>query len=159
MASDPQLTEPSPEERCRLLRALDGPRATVRRHVPLAWRRRLAVLIGGCAGSGLRIVVATLPANPAGWPWATFVVNLTGALLLGYLLVRFEQAAPTTVLTIPLLCVGALGSYTTFSALSAETWQLATSGRTGVAAGYAAASMLGGLLAALVAMRLAERRP
>lgn len=159
MAGDQQLTEQMPDEPYRVLRALAGPRAAARRHLPLAWRRRLAVLIGGCVGSGLRIAVGSLPADTAGWPWATLIVNLTGALLLGYLLVRFQQAATSTVLTIPLLCIGVIGSYTTFSALSAETWQLAAAGETGTAAGYAAASLFGGLLAALAGIRLAERRP
>lgn len=116
------------------------------------------MLLGGCVGSGLRIAVGALSGGGTGWPWATFVVNLTGALLLGYLLVRLQQAAAATVVSIPLWCTGLLGSYTTFSALSAEVWQLWTAGRVGLAAGYAAVSVLAGLMLALVGIRLAERR-
>lgn len=118
----------------------------------------MAVLLGGYVGSGLRIAVGALSGDGVGWPWATLVVNLTGALLLGYLLVRLQQAAATTVVSIPLWCTGVLGSYTTFSALSAEVWQLWTAGRAGLAAGYATVSVLAGLLLALVGIRLAERR-
>lgn len=125
----------------------------------MAWRRRLAVLVGGCAGSALRIGVDAAFASGTGWPWATLTANLTGALLLGYLLTRLQQAAATAAVSIPLLCTGVLGSYTTFSALSAETWLLWTGGRAGMAVGYAGVSMVGGLLAALVGIRLAERRP
>lgn len=135
------------------------PRAAVRRRPALAWRRRLAILIGGCAGTALRIAVGLLPHQPGSWPWATFAVNLTGALALGYLHTRFIRAAASTVLMIPLLCTGLLGSYTTFSAVSAETWQLCTDGRCGLAVAYGAASMLGGYLTAVVGIRLAERRP
>lgn len=159
MTGDQQLTEHLLDEPYRVLRLLAGPRAAVRRRLSLAWRRRLAILVGGCVGSGLRIAVGTFPVDPGGWPWATLSVNLTGALLLGYLLVRFQQAATSTVLTIPLLCVGVLGSYTTFSALSAETWQLAATGETAMAVGYATTSLLAGLLAAVAGIRLAERRP
>lgn len=160
MAEDRPRADPSPpSESYRLVRVLAGPRAVARRHVPVVWRRRLAVALGGCAGSALRIAVGTLAAGGPGWPWPTLAANLSGALLLGYLLVRFQQAASSTVLTIPLLCTGLLGSYTTFSALSVEVWQLWTTGQAGLAAGYAAASTLGGLLSALVGIRLAELRP
>lgn len=160
MAEDRARADPSPPpESYRLVRALAGPRAIARRHVPVVWRRRLSVALGGAGGSALRMAVGTLAAGGAGWPWATLAVNLTGALLLGYLLVRFQQAASSTVLTIPLLCTGLLGSYTTFSTLSVEVWQLWTTGHAVLAVGYAVASTLGGLLLALVGIRLAELRP
>lgn len=140
-----------------------GPTATVAGawayRPSMAWRRRLAVLVGGGAGSALRIGVDAAFTSGAGWPWATLTVNLTGALLLGYLLTRLQQAAATSTVSIPLLCTGVLGSYTTFSALSAETWLLWTGGRAEMAVGYAGVSMVGGLLVALVGIRSAERRP
>ncbi len=56
-------------------------------------------------------------------PWGTLVANLAGALLLGWLLTRFVQAATRTTLKIPLLRTGFLGSLTTFSMLSVDTVQ------------------------------------
>lgn len=127
--------------------------------VPLSWRRPLAVLVGGCVGTALRIGVGAVVGTGSGWPWATLVANLTGALLLGYVLTRLQQAAASTVVSVPLLCTGVLGSYTTFSSLSMETWHLWADGRAGVATGYVAASLLGGLLLAAAGIRLAEGRP
>lgn len=146
-------------EHDRLVRRLARPRRAVRRVVPLRWRRRLAVLAGSAAGTGLRAVVGLLPHPADGWPWGTFAANVSGALLLGYLLTRFQQAASTTSLTVPLLCTGLLGGYTTFSAFAAEVHTIAAAGRAGLAVAYAAASVAGGYLAALAGARAAEARP
>lgn len=143
----------------RLVRLLARPRQAVRRRVPLAWRRRMAVFTGSAVGTGLRALVALLPHSTDGWPWGTFAANISGALLLGYLLTRFQQAASTTSLTIPLLCTGLLGGYTTFSAFAAEVGAIAAAGRPGLAAGYALGSVAGGYLAALAGTRIAEARP
>lgn len=66
-------------------------------------------------------------------------------------------AGPGTV-TVPLVCTGALGSYTTFSTFAVEVAQLAEAGMVGHAAGYAAASVGLGLVAAAVGIRAAEAR-
>jgi fluoride exporter len=142
-----------------VLRLLARPRTVVRRHVPVRWRRLLAVFVGGVLGSGARVLVALLPHEPGGWPWATFLANVTGSLLLGYLLPRFQAAAVRTTLTVPLVCTGALGSYTTFSIFSVETLEMAAAGRPGLALAYVAGSVAVGYLLALVAFRVAERRP
>lgn len=112
--------------------------------------------MGGVVGTGLRTAVGLLPHVPGGWPWGTLVANLTGALALGYLFTRFQQAGSTTTLTVPLLCIGVLGSYTTFSAFAVETREMFDAGRVGLAVTYASVSILGGYLAALAATRLAE---
>lgn len=126
--------------------------------LPLTWRRRLGVFVGSIAGTGLRVSVGLLPHPPAGWPWGTFVANVTGALVLGYLLTRLGAAASPTSLTVPVLCTGLLGSYTTFSTLAVETRWLLVAGRPALAAGYAVASVLLGYAAAVAGVRLAEVR-
>ena len=148
-----------PDEPYVLLQVLARPRAAVRRRVSLPWRRRFAVLIGGAAGTGLRMAVGLLPAAERGWPWGTVVANLTGALALGYLLTRFLEAAPRTTLTIPLICQGVIGSYTTFSALSLEVWRLLDAGRTVMALAYGFGSAAAGVAVAQMGVRLAEARP
>jgi CrcB protein len=127
--------------------------------LPLVWRRRLAVFVGGVLGGGARIGLGAALNGGTAWPWGTFVANVSGALLLGYLLTRFLQAGSRTTLTIPLLCTGLLGSYTTFSTFSLETWRLIDGGRAGVGAIYAVASLAVGFAAAAAGIRLAERRP
>ncbi len=148
----------TPDEPYLLLRLLDRPRRRVRRHLPLPWRRRLAVLAGGMVGGALRMAVSAPFAGAGGWPWGTFLANATGSLLLGYLLTRFVAAAPRTTLTIPLVCTGVLGSFTTFSTFAVETVRLVEHGQVALAAGYAGGSVAVGLAAAAVGIRLAEGR-
>lgn len=135
-----------------------GPRAALRRHLPLRWRRRLAVFVGGMVGGLGRLGLSAFLAGDGGVPWATLVANLSGALLLGYLVTRLLHAAPATSVSIPLLCTGMLGSYTTFSTFSLETWQLLDHGRALLATGYALGSVFVGLLAAAVGIRVARVR-
>lgn len=146
------------DEPYRLLKLLTAPSRRVRRRVPLRWRRRLAVVVGGMAGGAARMGMSAVFDDGGVLPWGTLVANLTGALLLGYLLTRFLQAAPRTTLTIPLLCTGFLGSFTTFSTFSVETVQLVQQGRAGLAAAYAGGSVVFGLAAAASGIALAERR-
>lgn len=122
-----------------------------------AWRRPLAVFIGGMAGGGARLGLSAGIATPTGVPWGTLIANLSGALLLGYVLTRLLAGARRTTLTLPLLCTGVLGSYTTFSALSLETWMLLRGDRPALGVGYAVASVVLGLAAAAAGIRIAER--
>ena len=133
-----------------------GLRDRIRRRLPLPWRRRLAVLSGGIVGGAGRIGLHNL--GGSGPPWGTFVANVLGAFLLGYLLTRFLQAGSRSTLTIPLLGIGALGSFTTFSTFSVEVWDLLDRGEPVLAGSYAMASIALGLVAAAVGMRWAERR-
>ena len=109
------------------------------------------------AGGGARLGLSAGFGTPTGVPWDTLVTNLSGALLLGYVLTRLLSAARRTTVTIPLLCTGVLGSYTTFSALSLETWTLLRGDRPALGVGYAVASVLLGLAAAAAGIRIAER--
>jgi len=123
-------------------------RAARRPTLRLPPRRNIGlVLIGGAVGALARVGVAVaLPGVADGWPWATMTANVTGALLLGLLLGLLRDAARGAWAR-PLLGTGVLGGYTTFSTLSVETLQLLDGGRVGVAAGYAVATAVAGLLA------------
>ena len=126
--------------------------------MPLRWRRRLAVFAGGMAGGAARIGIGALLPAQDGWPWGTLVANVTGAALLAYLLTRFQQAGTRSTLAVPLVCIGVLGSYTTFSLYALEIWDLVEAGAVTTAAAYALVSVVGGLVAALAGIRLGERR-
>lgn len=142
-----------------MLRALAGPRAAVRRRVTVVWRRRLAVFVGGALGTGLRATVSeVLPHDVVAFPWAVWAVNVTGSLLLAYLVARFVAAGVRSTLAMPLLCVGLLGSYTTFSTFAVDVVQLVEAGRVSMAAAYAVSSVAAGLAAAWLGIRLAEAR-
>jgi len=120
----------------------------------LETRRRLAVAGGGAAGGGLRLLIGDLLGDPGlGFPWPTLIVNLLGALGLGLLLPRLLAAARSGAVLQPLLAVGFLGSFTTFSGLVVEVTLLADARRAALAAGYAALSVTAGLLVAFVGLR------
>ncbi|MEV4512849.1 CrcB family protein [Dactylosporangium sp. NPDC049525] len=108
-----------------------------------------AVAVGGSAGSAARYGVALLLPHDAGAgvPWATLAVNALGCLLIGVLVVLVEGRHP---LLRPLLGVGVLGGFTTFSTYAVDAVVLADRGAAWTAAAYVA----GTLVAALAAVSL-----
>ena len=107
----------------------------------------LLAALGGALGALARWGIAELlPSSPAGWPWATLLVNLTGCLLLGALFAVLAAHAPDASWPRPFLAVGVLGGYTTYSAFAVETVGLAEAGEPLLAAGYVLASVVGGVL-------------
>jgi len=111
-------------------------------------RELAAVFIGGVVGALARAGVGqALPHDPAGWPWATLLVNVVGAFVLGAVAARSARRA--------LLGQGFCGALTTFSAFQLELLQMLDAGRTGLALAYAAASLLAGVLAAELGRRTA----
>jgi CrcB protein len=112
-------------------------------------RRELAaIFVGGAIGALARYGVGrALPHDPGSWPWATFLVNVAGALLLGYLTTRLQERLPPTAYRRPLLGTGLCGALTTFSTMQVELLQMLDAGEDGLAAGYAAASIAAGVLA------------
>jgi len=101
-------------------------------------------LIGG-GGAVLRFVVDGAVASRAGgaFPVGTMVVNVSGALVLGFL--AGLTLAPTGAL---LAGTAAVGSYTTFSTWMLESQRLVEERRTGWAALNIALSLVLGLVAA-----------
>jgi fluoride exporter len=112
-------------------------------------RRELAaIFVGGAIGALARYGLAeALPHEAGTWPWATFAVNIAGALALGYLTTRLQERLPPTAYRRPLLGTGFCGALTTFSTMQVELLQMLDDGRAGLAAGYAAASIVAGVLA------------
>ncbi len=111
----------------------------------------VALAAGGVAGCSARHAVGlALPTPPGGWPTATFLTNLAGCLALGLLLELLARRGPDVgrrrLLRLG-LGTGLIGSYTTYSTFAVELDLLVRDGAAGLAAGYAAASALGGLLA------------
>jgi fluoride exporter len=121
----------------------------------------LLAALGGALGALARWAVSEAQGiAPAGWPWATLVVNLTGCLLIGALLAVLLDRCPASTLWRPFLAVGVLGGYTTYSTFAVDVVRLVDAGAWATAVGYVAASVLGGpacVLLGLLATRAVLR--
>lgn len=130
------------------------------------WDVLLVIGVGGALGSLARWGVGELlPWNGDGFPWATFVENLSGAFLLGVLMVLVLDVWAPRRYVRPFLGVGLLGGYTTFSTYMLEARDLLAAGAVPLATAYLFGTLLAGLLAVWVgvgvarfAVRLSRRR-
>jgi CrcB protein len=121
-------------------------------------RELAAVFIGGALGTAARVALATLAVpDPARWPWPTFVVNLVGAFLLGYLTTRLLERLPLSSYRRPMLGTGLCGGLTTFSTMQVEMVRMVEHQHYGLAVGYTLASIAAGLLAVYIATVLVRR--
>ncbi len=92
------------------------------------WGRRILdrivlIAIAGAAGAVSRYKVQGWVTDAVGHPtlWATFLVNVSGAFVLGLLIAIGEGRWNLSPLTRTTLAVGFLGAYTTFSTLMFES--------------------------------------
>ena len=116
----------------------------------------LLAALGGALGALGRWGVSLALPSASGWPWATLLVNVTGCLLIGVLLAVLPARLADSPWLRPLLAVGVLGGYTTYSTFAVDVVRLVEAGRSGTAAGYAAASVVGGVLAVLAGLLAAR---
>jgi fluoride exporter len=121
-------------------------------------RRLAAIYLGGVLGALARVGLAELaPRGPAQWPWATFAVNMAGALLLGYLVARLRDH-PEDSAAHPFLAIGICGTLTTFATVQLELFEMVDAGHLALAATYVGATLVAGYLCVRVGIAL-ERRP
>ena len=114
-----------------------------------------AVFLGGCAGGLARHqVVQAWPAPAHVFPWATFVINCSGAFALALLLVLLLELLPSSTYVRPLLGTGFCGAWTTFSSVVVAADQLVAHGHVATGATYVLASIGGGLASAALGLLL-----
>jgi CrcB protein len=124
------------------------------------WDIVLVVAVGGALGALARwgVAEAVHPDGPlTGFPWATFLVNVTGAFALGVLMVLVTERWPRTRHVRPFLGVGVLGGYTTFSTAMADTHALVDADRGVLLAAYLVATPVLGLLAVWAGLVITRR--
>jgi CrcB protein len=108
----------------------------------------VAIAVGGAAGALGRYGLGRLiPLAAHGFPWATFLVNVSGCALLGVLMVVLAERFPQQRLLRPLLGVGVLGGYTTFSTYVVDIQRLTNGGAAAVALAYLFATLVAAVLA------------
>ena len=116
-------------------------------------RRVLLVALGGTLGTAARLGLGVLLPGLGGFPLAVLLANVLGALLIGVVAARLPASAELRLL----LGTGVLGGFTTYSALMTGTLALWGSAPL-LAAAYAVGSLVLGLLAAAVGLRLGRPR-
>lgn len=122
----------------------------------------LAVFLGGGLGSVLRYAVSTLLPTGDGFPWSTFIVNATGCVLIGVLMVCVTEVwRNASIYARPLLGIGVLGGLTTYSTMMLDLRTLGSVGDWLIADLYLAASLvvgLAGVWIGIVGTRVLHRR-
>jgi CrcB protein len=122
-------------------------------------RELLAVFAGGAVGAGLRALLAQALTTPGGgWPWATFVVNVVAAFVLGYAVTRLLERLPVSSYRRPFLGTGVCGGLSTFSTMQVEVVRLVQADGYAVAIAYVAASLVCGLAALHLGTAVVRRR-
>ena len=133
-----------------LLSVTDLPRTSM----SITGRRRFAVAAGGAIGAVLRGVTGEIVVARGFDPlWATLVVNVTGSLLLGFLIAWHTGQSRSSPLVIPFAGIGILGAFTTFSLFSAEVFELVRTGDLWLAVVYPIGMIGFGFAAALIGIR------
>jgi CrcB protein len=97
------------------------------------------------------------PAGPGAFPWTTLWINIGGSLLLGMLLEAIAESGRDAGWRRGLrlgIGTGVMGGFTTYSTFSVETVLLLRSGHWLLATAYALASVVTGVGAAMLGVRL-----
>ena len=115
------------------------------------------IALGGAIGSVTRYWIGSWVQTAAGsaFPWGTLVVNVSGSLLLAFV-VRLVDGGAVPIELKGFLTIGFCGAYTTFSTFSYETTNLFQNGQPARAAFYVAASVAITLIAVIAGTHLAN---
>ncbi|WP_328429703.1 fluoride efflux transporter CrcB [Streptomyces sp. NBC_00443] len=117
----------------------------------------LLVIAGAVVGAPLRYLTdrAVQSRHDSVFPWGTFVVNVSGCLVLGLLAGAAAEGAASSHLQL-LLGTGLCGALTTYSTFSYETLRLTETGAGLYAAVNVVGSVIAGLGAAFAGVAIAQ---
>ena len=115
----------------------------------LSFKYFIAVAVGGALGAVARYLIMIGVGHWVGhgFPFATVLINIIGAFLLGcFVQISTVFWSPSAELRI-FITVGILGSFTTFSALALDVYMLWERGQVIEATGYVVISIIFGIIA------------
>ena len=117
------------------------------------------IAVGSAAGGVSRYLLGSAIQQRAGFafPMGTLVINVTGSLLIGFLLKFAFAGTSLSPETRALLVTGFCGGYTTFSTFSYDTAALIEGGEYGRAGAYVALSVALSLIATIAGFALARQ--
>jgi CrcB protein len=111
--------------------------------------RYLLIALGGAFGAMARYGVSFWIQERVGgaFPYGTFIVNITGCLIMGVVMTRLNEGGEVSVNWRYLVPIGLIGGYTTFSAFEFEAFRILEQGLPLVGLGYVVSSVVVGYLA------------
>ncbi|WP_406208086.1 MULTISPECIES: fluoride efflux transporter CrcB [unclassified Streptomyces] len=126
------------------------------------WRTQAPIVamvaLGGAIGATARYTASLWwPAQPGGFPWATFWINVVGCAMIGVLMVIITEVRPAHRLVRPFVGTGVLGGFTTFSTYAVDTQHLVDSGHPSTGPAYLAATLIAALTAVWLATAATRR--
>lgn len=121
-------------------------------------RELLVIALGGGLGALSRYELGLWISSKwnQGFPLHTFIINITGAFLLGFLNILFIERMTVSPLWRLGIGVGFLGAYTTFSTFGFEVITLLEGGSYTTAAAYTFLSILVGFVGVALGVGLAR---
>lgn len=119
------------------------------------------VFVGGVCGTWVRAELSNrFPVAADAWPWTTFWINVSGAFVLGVLLGLLARLGDDSGWWRRVrlgLGTGVLGGYTTYSTFAVEVVERQRDSLILLSTGYALASLVCGVLAAAIGLRVTAR--
>jgi fluoride exporter len=116
-----------------------------------------AIVAGGFLGTVGRYEVALAwPSGRGQFPAAIFTINTSGALAIGFVLALILARLPRNRYVRPFVGVGVIGGWTTMSTLAVDTDLLVRDHAYGMAGAYVGATLVAGLAATILGLRLAR---
>ncbi|WP_435015904.1 fluoride efflux transporter CrcB [Tundrisphaera sp. TA3] len=121
------------------------------------WLRILALSAGGALGVNARYWLTAAIERWAGarWPWATFLINVSGSFLIGVAATCLTRRDPHALSRL-FLITGFLGGYTTFSTFALEIRTLGMRSQFADSLTYGVGSVLAGVLAVVLGVATAQ---
>ena len=119
----------------------------------------LSIAIGGAFGAVARYLINVSPLNAVfdKFPLTTFVINVTGSFLIGFLMILFADKYSSNENLRMAIIVGFLGAFTTFSTFEMEMFGLVREKQLVTAFVYLALSILVGFIGVVAGVSLGRR--
>jgi fluoride exporter len=118
----------------------------------------VAIFVGGAVGTLARYELEVHhPGATGAFPWVTLLVNLTGSFAIGLLVPLTEHVSHRAPTVRPLVMIGLLGGWTTYSTLAVDATLLGKNGDFVTCAAYLVATVVGGLALVVAGHDLGRR--
>ena len=116
----------------------------------------IIVVLGGAVGAMLRYAISLIPVKTE-FPVLTFLTNIIGAVLIGFIVGMVSVRQETSQHLILFLKVGVCGGFTTFSTFSLEAFHLLEQNKIGMGMVYAVLSIVCCVVGVYVGQNIAQK--